>query len=166
MPEHHKVREHPHLNRIFGALLHDPNLLHLNRRSVSGAFAVGLFWACIPMPLQMLPSAACAIAFRTNLPIAVGLVWLTNPITMPPLFYFCYKLGAWLLDRPVRHIEFEFTLEWFMREVGMIWEPLYLGSVICGLVAAALGYGLMRGLWRLHIVNHIKRRRSRVRSQI
>jgi uncharacterized protein len=82
--------------RFLGTLIHDPNLWHLNRHSVARAMAVGLFWAMIPMPMQMLAAAAVAIALRANLPISIGLVWLTNPITMPPVFYCSYKLGAWL----------------------------------------------------------------------
>ncbi|MDH5777262.1 MAG: DUF2062 domain-containing protein, partial [Gammaproteobacteria bacterium] len=73
MPDHDKIRQHPHLNKMFGTLLHDPNLLHLNRRSVSGAFFIGLFMAFVPMPFQMVPAAALAIYFRTNLPISIGL---------------------------------------------------------------------------------------------
>jgi len=42
MPDHQQIRNHKTLNRVFGNLLHDPNLLHMNRRSVSGAFFVGL----------------------------------------------------------------------------------------------------------------------------
>ena len=99
LPDHKKIREHKHL-RFLGALLHDPNILHLNRRSVSGAFSLGLFVAFIPVPFQMVLSALGAIFFRVNLPIAVGLVWVTNPLTMPPLFYFAYKVGTWILQVP------------------------------------------------------------------
>lgn len=73
--------------RFLGKLIHDPNLWHLNRHSVARAMAIGLFWAMIPMPMQMLAAAAVAIPLRANLPISIGLVWLTNPITMPPIFY-------------------------------------------------------------------------------
>ncbi|MCB1903170.1 MAG: DUF2062 domain-containing protein, partial [Gammaproteobacteria bacterium] len=66
-PDHEVIRNHKHL-RIFGNLLHDPNLWHMNRRSVSGAFAVGLFWAFIPIPMQMVAAAAIAIIARVNLP--------------------------------------------------------------------------------------------------
>ena len=97
MPDHETIRNHPHLNKIFGTLLHDPNLLHLNRRSVSMAFAVGLFMAFVPVPFQMVLAAAAAIIIRCNLPISVGLVWVSNPFTMPPLFYFCYLVGTWIL---------------------------------------------------------------------
>ncbi|MET0093820.1 MAG: DUF2062 domain-containing protein [Sedimenticola sp.] len=46
-----------------------------------------------------------------------------------------------------------------------MWQPLYLGSLICGIIAALLGYVVMRGLWRLHIVSHLKRRRERKRTE-
>ena len=112
MPNHEKVRNHPHLNKVFGTLLHDPNLLHLNRRSVTGAFFIGLFMAFMPIPFQMIPAAACAIWLRVNLPISIGLVWITNPITMPPIFYFSYKLGAWTLGMPVNTVEFDISVDW------------------------------------------------------
>ena len=98
MPDHRTIREHRHL-RFLGTLLHDPNLWHLNRRSASGAFAVGLFVAWVPVPFQMLLGAIGAILFRVNLPLSAALVWVSNPLTMPPLFYFAYLVGGWLLSR-------------------------------------------------------------------
>lgn len=161
MPDHQKIRNHPHLTRIFGTLLHDPGLWHLNRRSASGAFAVGLFCAFIPLPAQMILAAAMALLFRVNLPLSVALVWLTNPVTIPPMFYGTYKVGAWLLNTPEHHFEFQLELEWLLNETGAIWEPLLLGSLLVGSLAAALGYFGIRGLWRLHIVQYIKARRER-----
>ena len=99
MPDPSSIREHKSL-RFLGTLLHDPNLWHLNRHSVARAMAVGLFAAFIPIPMQMLLAAALAVSVRGNMPIAVSLVWLTNPITMPPVFFCTYQLGAWLMNRP------------------------------------------------------------------
>lgn len=160
MPNHHTIREHRHL-RLFGTLLHDPNLFHLNRRSASGAFAVGLFVAFIPMPLQMLLAAAAAILFRVNLPISVALVWVTNPLTMPPMFYFAYLVGTWILGSPV-HLEqssFELSVEWGRHELGLIWKPLLLGCFISGTVSALSGYFIVRGLWRVHLVRYYRGRK-------
>jgi uncharacterized protein (DUF2062 family) len=38
-------------------------------------------------------------------------VWITNPITMPPIFYGCYKLGAWILDVSIEK-DFVMSLEY------------------------------------------------------
>ena len=161
MPDHERIRNHRLLNRLFGKLLHDPNLLHLNRRSVSGAMAVGLFFAFVPLPVQMLLAAAAAIIFRVNLPISVGLVWITNPVTIPPMFYFSYKVGTWILGEPLQVIEFELTWSWIEHELELIWQPLLLGCAVVGSSAAALSYGLTRLLWRLHVVGHLKERRRK-----
>jgi uncharacterized protein (DUF2062 family) len=157
-PDHHVIRNHKHM-RMFGNLLHNPNLWHLNRRSVSGAFAAGLFWAMIPIPMQMLAAAASAILFRVNLPVSVGLVWITNPITMPPIFYFNYMVGSIFFPGCSLHMdEFQMTPEWISHSLGEIWQPLILGSLIVGIVLAAIGYSGMRLFWRLHVIHHYKKR--------
>lgn len=159
-PDHNTVRKHKHL-KCFGQLLHDPNIWHLNRRSVSGAFAIGLFVAFVPIPFQMLLAAAVAIFVRVNLPIAVSLVWISNPITMPPMFYFAYKMGAWLLHVPTHAFNFELSFDWLLSELGAIWQPFLFGCFILGLISAVFCFLLVRILWRLHIFQYIKKRRLR-----
>lgn len=161
MPDHEKIRNNKHLNKVFGKLLHDPNLLHLNRRSVSTAFFVGLFMSFVPLPSQMIMAAAVAILVRCNLPIAVGLVWISNPVTMPPLFYFAYKVGTWILGTPEHQFTFQLSWEWVGTELAAIWQPFLLGCTISGLVFGALGYASIRLLWRFHIMNLIRDRRKR-----
>lgn len=158
MPDIHKIRAHKHV-RLFGKLLHEPNLWHLNRYSVSGSFAVGLFWALAPIPFQMIPSAATAIWLRVNLPISVALVWITNPFTMAPVFYFNYKLGSWILRRPAQEMSFEFTLDWFTQQLGVIWQPFFLGSFVAAVLASVAGYWTIRGFWRLQTVRQWERRK-------
>lgn len=162
MPDHEKIRSHKHL-QIFGTLLHDPNLFHMNRRSIAGAFAVGLFFAWVPVPFQMVLAAALAIYVRVNLPLSVALVWISNPLTMPPLFFFAYRLGAWLLGRPPGKFHFELSFEWLGSGLHAIWEPFLLGCFIMGVLSSALGYFVIRGMWRLRIVGHIRRRKEQRR---
>lgn len=160
LPDHRTFREHRQLAR-FGRLLHDPNIWHLNRRSVAGAFLIGLFCAWIPVPFQMLIAAAIAIAARVNLPISVALVWITNPLTMPPMFYTAYRIGIWLLDSPPRQFSFELSFDWLMHELDHIWQPFLLGCFILGVVSALAGYVAVKIFWRFHIIQYIRRRRER-----
>ena len=55
----------------FGTLLHHPSLWHLNRNSVAGAVAIGLFSGLVPGPLQMLTAALLAVPLKKNLPVAL-----------------------------------------------------------------------------------------------
>ncbi len=147
--------------RVFGRLLHDANLWHLNRYSVAWAVSVGLFVAFVPVPFQMVLAAAAAIVIGCNLPIAVVMVWFSNPITMPPLFFAAYKLGAWLLDETPRRVRFEMSFEWLMTKLDDIWQPLLLGCLIMGLAAALAGHAAVRVIWRIHVRQswHARRRR-------
>ncbi len=156
-PDPSVLKNHKHLRHL-GTLLHDENLWHLNRRSVSGGMAAGLFWAMIPIPAQMVTAAFSAIFFRINLPISVALVWITNPLTMPPVFYFNYVVGTWILGAPPDIGEFHLSLEWITSEIDAIWKPLYVGSLVTGIVLAILGYGGTRMFWRWHVLKRFKER--------
>ncbi|WP_154660069.1 DUF2062 domain-containing protein [Pseudomonas parafulva] len=160
MPDPTSIREHKSL-RFFGKLLHDPNLWHLNRHSVARAMGVGLFAALIPLPLQMLLAAALAIPVRANLPIAVSLVWLTNPLTMPPVFFVTYMTGAWLLQVPPRTLPEELTFEWITDQLATVWQPFLLGSVVCGVVLGVAAYFTTLLYWRWWIGRQWRRRRGR-----
>lgn len=171
MPDAHKVRHHKHL-RFLGTLLHDPNLWHLNRRSVSGAVALGLFMAFMPIPLQMIPAAALAIVLHFNLPITTALVWVCNPITLPPMFYFSYKLGSLMLGRMPEDVHFSpswdwlswewVSWEWLWETVDEIGQPYLLGSFTLAIISALLSWLLVQGLWRLSVTRDWnKRKKSR-----
>ncbi|MFJ5239627.1 DUF2062 domain-containing protein [Pseudomonas neuropathica] len=163
MPDPTSIREHKSL-RFLGKLLHDPNLWHLNRHSVARAMAVGLFAAFLPIPAQMLVAAALAVTVRGNLPIAVSLVWLTNPITMPAVFFCTYQAGAFLMDVPARHLPDELTWEWISGELSTLWQPFLLGSVVVGLVLGALAYCIVMMYWRWWVARQwARRKKSRMR---
>ena len=152
MPDHNTMREHPHL-RKFGQRLTEPRLWHTNRRSISGGVALGLFVGFMPIPGQMFIAAALAILFRVNLPIAAMGVWITNPFTMAPIFFYAYKLGAWVLSIPMGAPAFSLTWEWFSKEFLAIWQPLLLGCTILGLVSAIAGILFVRIGWRLVVIH-------------
>lgn len=144
---------------VFGTLLQDPNLWHLNRRSASGAVAVGLFMMYMPPFGQMFMAAAAAIKLRVNLPIAASIIWLSNPLTIPPMFYLAYVIGAFLTGQPIRTFEPDFWLDWH-NWLGVL-GPLALGCLICACTFAAAGYFMVQWLWRRSLRQEIRRRRRR-----
>lgn len=158
LPDEATLKNHKSLG-MFGRLVLAPNLWHLNKRSVSGAFAVGLFCAFIPVPFQMVLAIAGALLFRVNLPIAVALVWITNPITMPPIFYFAYLVGTWILDTPVMEIEFALTMEWLTTGLSAIWQPFLLGCLVCAVVSAVIGFIIIRIVWRYLVLKSWQKRK-------
>ena len=150
MPKHETIKSHKNL-QFLGDKLHDPNLWHLNRRSVSMALAVGLFCAWIPTPGQMAIAAIGAFYLRANLPISVGLVWITNPVTMPPLFYFAYLVGLWFTNGTPPSEDFQFSLEGVLSGLGNVWEPFLLGCFIMGIISSSIGYFGIDFFWRRHV---------------
>jgi hypothetical protein len=164
MPDHHTLRQHRAL-AFLGTLLHDPQIFHLTRHSAAGGMAAGLFCAFFPIPGHMIFAAIAAIGFRVNLPVAVAAVWVTNPITIPPIFYLAYRLGSAFLDNPVERVHFEFTLKWLTTTFVHIWPALATGSLILAITSASLGYAGVRLLWRLAVVMKVRERRRRISSR-
>ncbi|PKF62586.1 DUF2062 domain-containing protein [Psychromonas sp. psych-6C06] len=159
-PKPETLKAHPHL-KYFGEILQNPNLWHLNRRSAAGAVAIGLFCAWMPIPFQMLLASLLAMFFCVNLPLSVALVWISNPITMPPLFYGAYRLGASILNEPIREFHFELSFHWLAHAIETIAPALLLGSFILGVISAASGYFMLRILWRINIANKWQRRNKK-----
>jgi uncharacterized protein (DUF2062 family) len=160
MPERHSFNQQKGL-RLFGERLHDPNLWHLNRRSVAGALGIGTFVALLPVPGQVIIAAAAAIGLRINLPLAVATVFITNPITIPPVFYSTYRLGAWMLGIQSHPFRIELSLHWLMQETGLIWFPLVVGSLTTGTVLGLLVYGMVRLAWRISVIRRWRRKPSK-----
>lgn len=165
MPDPKKITENRFL-KIFGKLLHDPGLWHLNRYSASGAFAVGFFMCFMPIPFQMVTAAGIAIFLRVNLPLSVLLCWVTNPLTIPPMFYFAYLIGSWVLSWPPSEFAFELSFEWLANELVHIWQPFLLGCFICASVSSVLAYYTISLSWRYHVVMAWKARQKRWAERI
>lgn len=159
-PDPAKLKEHKHL-RFLGDALDIPNLWHFNRRNVAVAFAIGLGCMWIPIPFQSVLAALLAVLFRANLPLSVALVFITNPITMPPMFYGAYLVGEAILGKPEAGFSFEPSLDWLTHEFVQIWKPFLLGVGIVGVLSSVLGYYGIHLLWRLHLLRYLQERRSR-----
>ena len=143
LPTHEKIKEQKFL-KFLGKWMHKQEIWSLRRsRIVLGVF-IGIFCACLPMPFQMVLAAALAIIFHANLPISVALVWISNPITMPPLFYFEYEVGKFLLNDKS---DITFDYDSMTDNFDAIATNLYFGSVVVGLISAILCALAMHFIW-------------------
>ncbi|MBB3231600.1 DUF2062 domain-containing protein [Halomonas stenophila] len=149
--------------RFLRHLIGNPSLWMLSRRSVANAFFVGLFSALLPIPFQMAVAALGAWGLRCNLPLSVGLVWITNPLTMPLIFYGNYRLGAWVLDLPVREAPDRLSTHWIAEQMLDILPALALGSLMAAVLAGLAGSLVIRLIWRWQVARSWKRRALRRR---
>jgi uncharacterized protein (DUF2062 family) len=160
---------------LFGGWLQHPNLWHLNRRSVPGALAIGLFAGLIPGPLQMLGALLLACPLKQNIPVALVTTLYTNPLTIVPLYMLAFEYGNLLLGR--RHglgaIE-PFVMDWSdwlgSMEAMAHWclslgTPLAVGLVALALTLAAIGYVAARTAWRLYVLAAWRARARRKQSK-
>ena len=94
----------------FRRLLHDHRLWGIRRKTVVPAFALGLFVSSFPFPGHVAVASVAALLMRINVPVAAVTTFIVNPITMYPVFYFAYRVGAWLLSIQPGPFSFELSL--------------------------------------------------------
>ena len=151
-------------------MLHHPNLWHLNRHSVAGGVAVGAFAGIMGGPIQMITAAILSLLFRVNIPVAVATTWYTNPITGVPITYLAYKIGIFVTGqsgKPLSHFTFDWANRNWLEAIPLFFNWLIqlgpsfvVGAFILALILAALGYALVRILWRIYLVIHWRRRQK------
>ena len=160
LPHKESIQKHGGLH-LFSNFLHDPNIWHTHRRSSAGGAAIGMFCAFIPFPIQTVASAALAILFRMNLPLAIVFSLFTNPITISPMYIFAYQIGAKILGLEATYAEISLSWDWISNTFIHIWEPLLLGCFILGTISSALTYAIIRLIWRMSAVAKWEKRRCR-----
>lgn len=147
---------------ILAERLSNPCLWHLNRRSVAGAFAIGLFVMWLPIPFQTVVAAFCAILWRVNMPISAALVFISNPITMLPMYYGAYLVAAKLMG--IETIDFSGEMsswQWWKDEFSTIGWPLTLGVSLMAVLCSLLGYWGIRLFWSWNVRYRAHKRKVR-----
>ena len=114
--------------------------------------------------IQMMLFVATAALLRANKVSGLPIVWITNPVTVVPIYYACWRIGAFLLgtdddpergrriiDELVGGSDTEWTwarlVQWsFWEQLGTtLWElgaELWLGGILVGIVLGAIAYPL------------------------
>lgn len=167
-PSVDRITHHPWVLRYVPALA-DPDLWYLNRRSTARAVAVGLLCGLIPGPLQVLGSIGLSLLVRANFPLAAITTFYTNPFTIVPLYVIAYEYGrVFFPDQPhalaampptFTHLsEYVPAVVRWMADLG---KPLALGIALLAVTLAAIGFVVVRLVWRWHVVASWRRRARR-----
>ena len=127
------------------------SLWQFRRREIARGVAIGLFFGCLPIPIQMFSACILALITRANLPMALLCVWITNPLTITPMLYLEYHIGHWMLNDMAMPLQIHWTWTWMGQAFSQIWKPLLLGSLMFGLAVGGLGYLVVMSLWRYFV---------------
>lgn len=133
-------------------LLANTYLWQFSRRSVSVGAAVGVFFGIVVPFAQSAAAAVAALFLRGNLPVAVLATFITNPLTVAPLYYGMYRLGALLLGMHGPLLDPELSL---LKQAGEVGTALLVGVPIGALALALLTYVGVNVVW----VGWVARRR-------
>lgn len=135
-----------------------PEYLSTSRKMVSRAVLFGLFIAFIPMPFQMAAVIALMPFAKFNVPIGLAMCWLSNPLTMPPMYYMEYLTGSFFLG--IKPEPVEMTLEWFSSNLDNIFIPLYAGTLFYSVFGSITAYWLVNHFWKSSVHKDKKLHRS------
>ena len=110
---------------------------------IAKGMAIGIFVGMTPtLGLQMLIAIFIAIWLKENKIAAALGVWITNPLTAPFIYALEYESGRMLLGMDRARLPHELTFS-ALGNLGIeVMIPLWFGSLIYGLLSAALTYAL------------------------
>lgn len=127
-------------------------------RAIALGLAIGIVVAFSPtIGFQMIIAAFLASMVRANPAPAIMAVWITNPLTIPPIYAATYYLGRHFWSgRPVdihkamsgvvhdlSRFEFYEVVSQFRQllELGVdVLVPMFIGGAIIGLIVALISY--------------------------
>lgn len=162
--------------RPFAHWLAHPSLWALNRRSVAGGVAAGLFCGLIPGPFQVLGSTIWAVIGKVNLPVAMLVTVYTNPVTIVPLYLLALGYGQWIVGHngsaaPVEVPDWNWSAMIDSTRALCDWMLGMGPTLLVGLVALALtlslaGYVLTRLAYSVGLrLAWYHRKQKRLRAQ-
>lgn len=128
--------------------------------SIALGTAIGIFIALTPtvgaqMILVMLLAVACRPLFRFNHTAALIAVYVSNPLTMIPIYWFNYKIGTLFVEETVTRQEFLLLFryvgyqEWWNSLLQLfvtVGTPLIIGSLVVACIGGLGTYPLMMRL--------------------
>ncbi len=109
--------------------------------------AIGFFIGWLPIVgIQMVVAAACCWIFRGNVMASIPPVWISNPLTMAPMYFLENRLGAPIYGQPLTFDKMAHTWQ-RVGELG-IWDgTIYLFTELLDVtIAMFIGGGIIGGI--------------------
>ncbi|MEZ5275172.1 MAG: DUF2062 domain-containing protein [Opitutaceae bacterium] len=126
MPRRTNIHRYPILKLFSAQARKRPYLWSFRQAEVSVACYAGAVMAFLPTYGFQIPLALlAAVAFRANLPVMIAIQFITNPVTIAPLYLTTLKVGEWLIQSTGLHPH--------GSRVGAAAYALVLGGIVCGL---------------------------------
>jgi len=154
--------------RPFTTLVCDRGCWAFKKKSVVRGFSLGLLIAFVPptplLPLHLVLCALLGILFRLNIPVLVATVFVSNPLTWFPQVAGSIWVGAKLMGVDLMPLFRQLTHHNLSAHLNQLWEPLLLGALVLGLLAAGLGYLLGITVWHVRVLHRLRRRRMHLRT--
>jgi uncharacterized protein (DUF2062 family) len=166
IPTRETIQQH-WLLRPFAPYLGHSSLWRLNRRSVPRGVALGLFVAVIIPVMHTAIAALLAIPTRANIAVAAVFTLVVNPLTIPPLYYAAYRIGAWELHHdatlvnPAAAERFSSELSRLLFWVHQASGPIAVGVLTIAFGSALIGYAVSAVAWRFWSGGRWRQRRRR-----
>lgn len=110
---------------------------------IAKGFALGIFIGMTPtLGFQMIIAVFIAMLLQQNkIAAAVG-VWISNPLTAPFIYAVEYETGRFVLDMERIHFCEQTTAESLAQFGYDLMIPMFLGSLIYGLLLGAVSYAV------------------------
>lgn len=137
-----------------------PSLWTLTRHTVSRGVAVGFFFAILTPVAQFVFALIASLALRAHPLVAVASTLITNPFTLPFIYYYAYRIGATLTGRAVsgadvrvseeaatRALEVTGWVPTLMNWFQSVGWPLIVGVLSLALTLALAGYLVVQATW-------------------
>jgi len=121
------------------------------RTTVSTGISIGLFFAMMPIPFQMVASALLSLRFRANVPFAMAACWVTNPLTQAPIILAQFRLGHWMRDTLSFPMPgFLTRVDYSIPGIGPLNAASFtLGFITSGIVLALLAYPIVQIVYQM-----------------
>jgi hypothetical protein len=136
MPSKRSLDRFPVLGRFSVFLRQRKYLWSFKESRVAPAILIGSVIAFLPIfGVQLLTVVVIALLLKVNLPVIVGLQFVSNTLTLVPIYLANYKVGAWSLNSLGLH-------EAGSNSISFGLNSTLLGGMILGTLFGLVVYGL------------------------